>query len=332
MDLSNAAVKLDDDLVEALVDAPHEDAVVPALLRGTARGLELVVNARATIDRIIAALLKPLDEAPSFFRGSDLRIRVEDGPLASGCLARIDEIAARFELTIVEVTAVRTDDAIPRPNLAAGSAPAPAKPASQWDDEGPTHMAAAALADTAVAEPAIDATLVEPLRGAPPAMLGAADIGDLTELVAVAPDAFGEEPTHMAAPIQLAPTAEIELETLTNGTRLVVGPVRSGVILEHNGHVIVFGDVNPGAEVRAQGNIVVLGRLRGTAHAAIGSDLGFIMSLRLEPQQLRIGRMVARAADSDTPSAAAEIAYATGDRIVVEQYLGKLPRNLATSI
>ena len=108
--------------------------------------------------------------------------------------------------------------------------------------------------------------------------------------------------------------------------------MRSGVILDHAGHVIVFGDVNPGAEVRATGNIVVLGRLRGTAHAGIGQDVGFILALRLEPQQLRIGRQVARAADSDTPGTEPEIAYGTGQQIIVERYQGKLPRNLATSI
>jgi septum site-determining protein MinC len=133
---------------------------------------------------------------------------------------------------------------------------------------------------------------------------------------------FTEQPTHAAMPIPQLPA----------GTRLVVGPVRSGVILDHSGNLIVFGDVNPGAEVRATGNIVVLGRLRGTAHAAIGTDTGFILALRLEPQQLRIGRRVARAADNDTASNDAEIAYATGEQMVVERYQGRLPRNLATSI
>ena len=107
--------------------------------------------------------------------------------------------------------------------------------------------------------------------------------------------------------------------------------MRSGVILEHEGHLVVFGDVNPGAEVRATGNIIVLGRLRGTAHAGIGQDVGFILGLRLEPQQLRIGRKVARSGDGDAPNDA-EIAFSTGDGIVVERYSGKLPRNLATSI
>jgi septum site-determining protein MinC len=140
-----------------------------------------------------------------------------------------------------------------------------------------------------------------------------------------------EEPTNSAAPLRLGATPEIPLRN-EPGTRVVIGPVRSGVILEHVGSLVVFGDINPGAEVRASGNIVVLGRLRGTAHAGIGQDVGFILALRLEPQQLRIGRQVARAADSDVAASEPELAYAAGGSIVVERYQGKLPRNLATSI
>ncbi len=114
-------------------------------------------------------------------------------------------------------------------------------------------------------------------------------------------------------------------------TRLFVGPVRSGVILDHRGHLIVFGDVNPGAEVRAEGNIIVLGRLRGTAHAGIGATAGFIVALRLEPQQLRICRTVARASDGETATVP-EIAYLTDDSIVVERYQGRLPRGLADTL
>jgi septum site-determining protein MinC len=143
------------------------------------------------------------------------------------------------------------------------------------------------------------------------------------------PDNF-EEPTQTSIPRTLA-AMPAELVPDTDGTRLFVGPVRSGVILDHEGHLIVFGDVNPGAEVRATGNIVVLGRLRGTAHAGIGQDMGFILALRLEAQQLRIGRKVVRSPDAEAPTDA-EIAYATGESIVVERYSGRLPRNLATSI
>ncbi len=256
------------DLPNAIIDEP------PAILRGTARGLELIVNGRAPADAIASTIEAKLGEAPAFFRGSDVRIAVDDGPLATGCLGRLDELAARFELRIVEVTA----HAAPKPDLAAGSAP--------------------------VVDPEPDAEI---------------------EIIAI------PEPIALSAPI-VAPTVVDELVETLAGPRLVVGPVRSGVIFDHIGHLIIFGDVNPGAEVRATGNIVVLGRLRGTAHAGIGAAMGFILALRLEPQQLRIGRQVARAGDSDTPDHDAEIAYATGEQIVVERYQGRLPKNLAGSL
>lgn len=323
MDSSNA--------LQLMVETPPppivEDSRPAAVLRGTSRGLEVFVNGAATIDAIIHALVKRLEEAPGFFRGSDLRVRIEDGPLAAGCLARLDDTASLYGLRIIEVSAVKRDsDAVPQPSLAAGSAPSPATLPSVTFDEEPTGSASIAHL--------VSPALVDTVLHVEPAMLAEAELTELLELIIDEPVASGmtfEEPTQTAVPLSLAASAEAELET-TNGTRLVVGPVRSGVILEHAGHLIVFGDVNPGAEIRAQGNIVVLGRLRGTAHAGIGQEVGFILALRLEPQQLRIGRKVARAADSDTPASDAEIASCTGDAIVVERYLGKLSRNLASSI
>ena len=324
MDSSNAFMHpVDDGLIAAVPQAP-EDSRPAALLRGTARGLEIVVQGKATVDAISLAILARLDEAPGFFRGSDVRVRVEDGPLPTGCLARLDGIASRFELTIVEVTSAKAAapaeaDAVPKPAFAAGSAPT-------GFEEEPTNTAAAAY----VAPPAPPVLPV--VASAEPMTLAETELAPVLETAEERSLFVEEVATQTAAPIALAATAESELETVTNGTRLVVGPVRSGVILEHKGHLVVFGDVNPGAEIRAEGNIVVLGRLRGTAHAGIGQDIGFIMALRLEPQQLRIGRQVARAGDSDHPASEAEIAYGTGDGIVVERYQGKLPRNLATSI
>ncbi len=301
MDASNAAVAVDEAWSEPVEVGP------PAILRGTARGLEMVVRGRATPDAIAAALEQRLEEAPAFFRGNDVRVSVDDGPLAPGCLARLDTLATRFGLRIIEVSAV----AVPRPNLAAGSAP------NEFEEEAPTVIAGEPLV------PAEAPTRTEPVQLAE---------SELTELVAmIAPSEISfEEPTQTATPLALASAAVSELDA-ADGTRLVIGPVRSGVILDHAGHLIVFGDVNPGAEVRATGNIIVLGRLRGTAHAGIGADMGFILALRLEPQQLRICRQVARAGDDAAPTDC-EIAYATGGAIVVERYSGRLPRNLATSI
>lgn len=326
MDPSTAALALDEtpsviDELSAPVDGPA------ALLRGTARGLEMVVNGRAPVDAVIAALTARLHEAPTFFRGSNVRIAVEHGPLPAGCLSRLDELAVAFALSIIEVGAAKAKDPVPRANLAAGSGPT----AEMFGDEEPTGtikptLILAQLASSGSAQPIAPAStgLSEPVELAP---------AELTEMVEMdtAAEFATEEPTHTGkAPIALA--AMPEMPAPTEGTRLVIGPVRSGVILEHEGHLFIFGDVNPGAEVRATGNIIVLGRLRGTAHAAIGQDVGFILALRLEPQQLRIGRRVTRAGDDASPPTDSEIAYIAGDAIVVERYLGKLPRNLATSI
>ena len=243
-------------------------------LRGTTRGLEILVHGAPTIGELEAQLTELLAEAPGFFAGSQARVAVA-GALPAGALGAIEQIAARFEVQIAEigpaaakrrrrdVPAVLRPTEVPRPSVAEGTGPI-----------GDPPPAPAAVALPAAA------------------------------LIAVAPP----------------------------GPRLVIGPVRSGVIVDHPGHVIVLGDVNPCAEVRAEGSIIVLGRLRGVAHAAIGRAAGFIIALSLQPQQLRIGRMVARAADADRPSTAAEIAYATGETIVVERFSGRLPSGLAASM
>lgn len=257
--------------------AEPEPTAPAALMRGTARGLEWNIDGRASTGAIVEALEAKLAEAPTFFRGSNVRIAVDGGPLANLCLVQLAELASRYELRIVEVGALK---------------PAPVEPVVE----------SVALAEGSAPTELEDVELIP-----------AADFDDF------------EEKTRIAIPLPLP------VPVAAPGTRLFVGPVRSGVILDHTGNLIVFGDVNPGAEVRATGNIVVLGRLKGTAHAAIGSDTGFILALRLEPQQLRIGRRVARAADNDASSNDAEIAYATGDQMIVERYKG-LPRNLATAI
>jgi septum site-determining protein MinC len=284
-----------------------------AILRGSARGLEIVIDATAPPEAIAETVTTRIAEAPEFFRGSDVRIRVEDGPLAAGSLARLDAIAARYELRIVEVLAARPlgsvttrSDAAPVVQLAVGSAPV-----------APDLVEAAAPPDSAP----VAAKLVEAVS---------------TAVDAAAPVA--------SSPLASAPVADAARAALTTPSdvaepggspvRVVIGPVRSGVILDHRGHLFVFGDVNPGAEVRATGNIVVLGRLRGTAHAGIGEAGGFILALRLEPQQLRIGRSVARAQDAErgTDQPVPEIAHLAGKTIVVERYQGRLPGALAASL
>ncbi|MGN6107572.1 MAG: septum site-determining protein MinC [Kofleriaceae bacterium] len=284
-------------------------------MKGGPRGLEILVDPSATVDAIAEALLRRLDEAPGFFAGNDVRIRI-DGALPAGCLARLDEIATRFELRIVEV--------------------GPPRKARQADDAAPVMPASPAASD---ATPVVDAAPVPevaveaaPVEAAP---VEAAPVASVPVPAPVAPVVSSPVAAVVSSPVAAvvsAADAPAAAAPVAAGTRMVVGPVRSGVILEHAGNLVVVGDVNPGAEVRAEGNIVVLGRLRGIAHAAIGRDQGFIFALQLEPQQLRISRLVARAGEGSGAAAGAEIAHVTDKSIVVERYTGKLPHGLAAGI
>lgn len=288
-------------VAEEIVAPDEADAPASVSLRGTGKGLTILVTGAPTLEHVADSLTAQLAEAPSFWKGNRVRVAV-DGALPAGALARLEQICTTFDLTIVEVGPATARplrapgdlDSVPQPGLAEGSARIgqDGGDAEVIDEPGaPDELESAPATDVAAApgEPAAAASV--------PAVAEALLVGDL------------------------AP-----------GPRLVLGPVRSGVVLEHPGHVVVFGDVNPGAEVRAEGNIVVLGRLKGVAHAGVGRDAGFILALSLQPQQLRVGRLVARAGADDSPGDGAEIAYATGKTIVVERYQGRLPSGLAASM
>jgi len=95
--------------------------------------------------------------------------------------------------------------------------------------------------------------------------------------------------------------------------------IRSGVEIRHPGTVILLGDINPGGIVVADGDILVWGRLRGIAHAGAGGNRDcLIMSLQMEPTQLRIADAVARAPEKSPTHFFPEVAHITsqGIRIV----------------
>ncbi|MGK7952779.1 MAG: septum site-determining protein MinC [Xenococcaceae cyanobacterium] len=86
--------------------------------------------------------------------------------------------------------------------------------------------------------------------------------------------------------------------------------VRSGVEVRHPGTVVVLGDLNPGGIIIAAGDIFIWGRLRGITHAgANGNRQARILALKMEPTQLRIADMVARAPKSAPQNYTPEIAY-----------------------
>jgi septum formation inhibitor MinC len=297
----------------------HAEGVADVTLRGTTRGLEIWIAGTPSAAAIGARLSELLAEAPGFFAGSQARVAIE-GVLPVGALACLEEVAARFELRLVEIGPVGAKrmrgELTPLPSIAVPGLPAvPPMPPMPPIPPIPLAPSASAEASSPMELPAAAAA----------AKAAAVDPGLMAALAAVLLAAGGHEAEAVEA-------EDIVVEEEAPGPRLVIGPVRSGRIVDHVGHLIVIGDVNPGAEVRAEGSIIVLGRLRGVAHAAIGRDVGCIIALSLQPQQLRIGRMVARAGDADRPGGGAEIAYATGETIVVERFVGRLPSGLAASM
>lgn len=96
--------------------------------------------------------------------------------------------------------------------------------------------------------------------------------------------------------------------------------VRSGVEVRHPGTVIIFGDLNPGGIIIAAGDIFIWGRLRGIAHAgAQGNRQSRILALQMEPTQLRIADVVARAPKAPPKSFEPEIAYVASEGIRLSQ-------------
>ncbi|NET09935.1 MAG: hypothetical protein F6K16_35585, partial [Symploca sp. SIO2B6] len=92
--------------------------------------------------------------------------------------------------------------------------------------------------------------------------------------------------------------------------------VRSGMDIRHPGTVIVLGDVNPGGAVIADGDVIIWGRLRGLAQAgASGNQRCLIMALRMDPTQIRIANLVARAPENSPSEFHPEVAYATAEGI-----------------
>lgn len=108
--------------------------------------------------------------------------------------------------------------------------------------------------------------------------------------------------------------------------RLIRRTVRSGQVIHHTGTVVVLGDVNPAAEVIAEGDVIVWGKLRGVVHAgSAGDEKAIVGALILQPTQLRIGGLIARAPDTlgkRTHHALAEIARVRDGQIVVEPWGG----------
>lgn len=98
------------------------------------------------------------------------------------------------------------------------------------------------------------------------------------------------------------------------------GNLRSGQVMEFETSIIVLGDVNAGAQVVSTGNVIILGALNGTVYAgASGKENCFVVALKMNPVQIRIGDVIARSADEKKdPPKEPQIAYLEGDTIYVD--------------
>ncbi|MEM9816823.1 MAG: septum site-determining protein MinC [Cyanobacteria bacterium P01_D01_bin.6] len=86
--------------------------------------------------------------------------------------------------------------------------------------------------------------------------------------------------------------------------------IRSGMEIRHAGTIVILGDVNPGGSLVAEGDIVVWGRLKGLAYAgAKGNHRCRIMTLHMDPTQLRIADKVARPPETPPAEYLPEVAY-----------------------
>ncbi len=105
-------------------------------------------------------------------------------------------------------------------------------------------------------------------------------------------------------------------------TKFLSGTLRSGHREHYAGHMVIMGDVNPGAEIFASGNILVLGNLRGVVHAGCeGNHNAWVMALKLQPTQLRIGALITRSPDDEEMAPTEpEIAYIKDKMIIIEPY------------
>ena len=111
------------------------------------------------------------------------------------------------------------------------------------------------------------------------------------------------------------------MELSSNTGQFYKGILRSGTSLEFETSVVIIGDVNHGARVVSKGNIIVLGSLKGTAYAgACGNTNAFVVALNMNPTQIRIADVIARAPDKPVKDEVkeAKIAFLEDGNIYIE--------------
>ena len=106
----------------------------------------------------------------------------------------------------------------------------------------------------------------------------------------------------------------------SNTGQFFKGNLRSGQVLEFETSVVILGDVNVGAQIVSTGNVVILGSLSGNVYAgAAGNQDAFVAALHMNPKQIRINDIIARAPDKPEQNEdVAKIAYIEEGNIYIE--------------
>jgi len=140
------------------------------------------------------------------------------------------------------------------------------------------------------------------------------------------PEGWAKEIEKLLKEINLESIEKIgarEEKPQARGERLLIvdRSLRSGQKVEHSGDVLILGDVNKDAEVVAVGNIIIMGTLRGIAIAgALGDEDAVVVALKMEPQQIRIGKKIAISEESERVSPGyPEVAKVEDGMIVLEK-------------
>jgi len=113
-------------------------------------------------------------------------------------------------------------------------------------------------------------------------------------------DAFAKEKEEYKEELIRTVPGYYEQGNLSSDGQFYKGTLRSGQSIEVDNSIVIVGDVNPGADVVAGGNVVVLGCLKGSVAAGYPDNRSaFVLSLDMQPMQVRIGDLIARSPDEN---------------------------------
>lgn len=104
--------------------------------------------------------------------------------------------------------------------------------------------------------------------------------------------------------------------------RFFDGVVKSGRVVESDGHMVLMGNVEEGGKLIAVGNIIVMGGIYGEAEAGcMGNNGAYIAALDLSPTKIDIaGKVLEPQKTEDEEKTEPKKAYLTNNEIKIEKF------------